>query len=58
MRLHDVGPYRAVRRDALLRLGMRDRTYGWPLEMVLRAGRAGLRVVEVPVAWVRAGTPR
>jgi dTDP-L-rhamnose 4-epimerase len=49
----DVGPFRAVRRDALLGLGMRDRTYGWPLEMVLRAGRAGLHVEEVPVAYRR-----
>jgi len=55
-RIGDVGPYRAVRRDALLALGLRDRTYGWPLEMVLRAGRAGLRVAETPVAYrVRAG---
>lgn len=56
VRLHDLGPLRAVRRDALLDLGVADRTYGWPLEMVLRAGDAGLRVVEVPVAYrVRAG---
>jgi glycosyltransferase involved in cell wall biosynthesis len=52
VRLHDVGPYRAIRRDALLALGMRDRTYGWPLEMVLRAGRAGLRVTEVPTRYL------
>lgn len=55
----DIGPYRAVRRDALLALDVRDRTYGWPLEMVLRAGRAGLRVGEVAVAYrVRAGTSK
>ena len=55
----DIGPYRAVRRDALLALDVRDRTYGWPLEMVLRAGRAGLRVTEVAVAYrVRAGTSK
>jgi glycosyltransferase involved in cell wall biosynthesis len=53
VRITDVSPFRAVRRDALLGLGMRDRTYGWPLEMVLRAGRAGLRVTEVPVAYRR-----
>jgi hypothetical protein len=51
--LADVGPYRAARRDALLTLGVRDRSYGWPLEMVLRAGRAGLRVAEVPVRYHR-----
>jgi glycosyltransferase involved in cell wall biosynthesis len=57
VRLHDVGPYRAIRRQALLELGMRDRTYGWPLEMVLRAGRAGLRIVEVPTRYLeRAGS--
>lgn len=49
----DIGPYRAIRRDTLLALGMADRSYGWPLEMVLRAGRAGLRVVEVPVRYHR-----
>lgn len=54
--LHDIGPYRAIRRDVLLELGMQDRTYGWPLEMILRASRAGLHLVEVPVAYrVRSG---
>ncbi len=58
-RVHDIGPYRAIRRDTLLALGLRDRTYGWPLEMILRAGRAGLRVTEAPVAYrVRAGTSK
>jgi hypothetical protein len=47
--LSDLGPFRAIRRDTLLALGVRDRGQGWPLEMVGRAGRAGLRVVEVPV---------
>jgi glycosyltransferase involved in cell wall biosynthesis len=57
--LHDLGPFRAVRRDVLVGLGMRDRGYGWPLEMVLRAARAGLRVVEVPVRYRRrAGTSK
>lgn len=59
VRLHDVGPYRAIRRDVLLALGMRDRTYGWPLEMVLRAGRAGLRVTEVPTRYLeRVGSSK
>jgi glycosyltransferase involved in cell wall biosynthesis len=47
--LSDLGPFRAVRRDALLGLGVRDRGSGWPLEMIGRAGQDGLRVVEVPV---------
>src|SRR5919198_1500937 len=54
--LTDLGPFRAIRRDALLALGIRDRGHGWPLEMVGRAGRAGLRVWEVPVRYhPRAG---
>lgn len=49
VRLADVGPFRAIRREALLALGLRDRGYGWPVEMVARAARAGLRIAEVPV---------
>jgi glycosyltransferase involved in cell wall biosynthesis len=49
-RLTDLGPMRAVRRERLLALGVADRRFGWPLEMVLRAGRAGWIVREVPVA--------
>jgi glycosyltransferase involved in cell wall biosynthesis len=48
--LRDVGPFRAVRRDALLALGMRDRGFGWPVEMVVRAAARGLRIVEVDVS--------
>jgi glycosyltransferase involved in cell wall biosynthesis len=51
--LRDLGPFRALRRDLLLSLGMRDRGQGWPLEMVGRAGLAGLSVVEVPVRYRR-----
>jgi glycosyltransferase involved in cell wall biosynthesis len=54
--LSDLGPFRAIRRDTLLALGIRDRGQGWPLEMIGRAGRTGLRVVEVPVRYrPRAG---
>jgi glycosyltransferase involved in cell wall biosynthesis len=49
--LSDLGPMRAARRDALLSLGLRDRAFGWPLEMVLRAAAAGWRIGEVPVAY-------
>jgi glycosyltransferase involved in cell wall biosynthesis len=45
--VRDLGPMRAARRDALLALGIEDRRSGWPLEMVLRAARAGWRIVEV-----------
>ena len=49
--LRDVGPMRAARRDDLRRLGIRDRRFGWPLEMVLRAARYGWRIDEVEVAY-------
>lgn len=49
--LTDLGPMRAARRQALVDLGVADRRFGWPLEMVLRAGRAGWRIAEVPVAY-------
>ena len=47
----DLGPMRAARREALLALGVADRRFGWPLEMVLRAARAGWRIEEVPVPY-------
>lgn len=49
--LRDLGPMRAARRDALLALGIRDRRFGWPLEMVLRAAGAGWRIEELPVPY-------
>jgi len=48
-RATDLGPFRAITRPALERLGMQDRDYGWTVEMQLAAARCGLRVVEVPV---------
>lgn len=50
-RLRDLGPMRAARRDALLALGLRDRRFGYPLEMVLRAARAGWRIGEIDVPY-------
>jgi glycosyltransferase involved in cell wall biosynthesis len=50
-RLQDLGPMRAARREALLDLGLTDRRFGWPLEMVVRAASAGWRIVEVPVSY-------
>ncbi len=47
----DLGPFRAIRWAALERLGMRDRTYGWTVDMQARAFAAGMRVVEVPVSY-------
>jgi glycosyltransferase involved in cell wall biosynthesis len=48
--LHDLGPFRAIRRSALLALGLSDRGFGWPVEMVAKAARARLRIVEVEVS--------
>lgn len=50
-RITDLGPMRAARREALLGLGITDRRSGWPLEMVLRAGREGWRITEFPVPY-------
>ena len=55
-RYTDLGPFRAIRFDRLLALGMRDPGYGWTVEMQVRALRRGLRVKEVPVAYRRRGT--
>jgi glycosyltransferase involved in cell wall biosynthesis len=49
--LRDIGPMRAARCDALLGLGITDRRFGWPLEMVLRAAEVGWRVTEVGVVY-------
>lgn len=46
----DMCPFRAIRRGALDRLGMRDETYGWNLEMQMRACQFKLRILEIPVA--------
>jgi glycosyltransferase involved in cell wall biosynthesis len=49
LRLADLGPMRAAGREALLGLGIRDRRFGWPLEMVIRAAAAGWAIEEVAV---------
>jgi glycosyltransferase involved in cell wall biosynthesis len=53
VRYTDMCAYRAIRRETLLKLGMRERTYGWNLEMQMRVARARLRVLELPVAYRR-----
>jgi glycosyltransferase involved in cell wall biosynthesis len=50
VRYTDMGPLRAIRRAALEKLAMRERSYGWNLEMQMRAARAKLRILELPVA--------
>jgi glycosyltransferase involved in cell wall biosynthesis len=52
-RYTDLGPFRAIRRDALARLEMRDTGYGWTIEMQIKAHKKGLRVVEIPVNYRR-----
>lgn len=49
VRYTDLGPFRAVRWPALLRMDMQDRTYGWTVEMQLKAAKLGMRSCEVPV---------
>lgn len=49
VRYTDMCPFRAIHREALESLGMREPTYGWNLEMQMRSARAGLRILEVPV---------
>jgi glycosyltransferase involved in cell wall biosynthesis len=49
VRFTDMSPFRAIGRRALENLGMREQTFGWNLEMQMRAAAAGLRIVEVPV---------
>lgn len=48
-RVTDLGPFRAIRADALRRLDMRDTAYGWTVEMQIKAIRMHLRIVETPV---------
>ena len=49
VRYTDMCPFRAIRRDALEKLSMREETYGWNLEMQMKAARSGLRILDAPV---------
>jgi len=49
VRITDLGSFRAIRRKDLLALDMQERTYGWPVEMIVKAGKRGYRIREVPV---------
>jgi len=51
VRFTDLGPFRAIRRDALAQLALRDRDFGWTVEMQIKAAKAGLRCVEQPVRY-------
>jgi hypothetical protein len=50
VRITDLGSFRAIRRADLEALGMRERTHGWPVEMIVKAARRGYRIHEVPVS--------
>ncbi len=52
-RLRDIGSFRAIRADKLAALGMIHPTYGWPVEMVVKAVKRGYRIVEVPIHYRR-----
>ncbi len=49
----DMCAFRAIRRDAFARLDMRENTYGWNIEMQMKAARAGLRILELPMPYRR-----
>lgn len=49
----DLGPFRAISRNALNAIGMADRNYGWTVEMQVKAAKAGLRCMEIPVRYRR-----
>ena len=51
VRYSDMCAYRAIRREALVRLGMREMTYGWNIEMQMKAARAKLRILELPMPY-------
>ena len=48
--LSDIGPFRAIRGPVLWDLGMEHKTYGWPVEMIVKAAKKGYRIVNVPVS--------
>ncbi|MBC7799076.1 MAG: hypothetical protein H7Z10_00515 [Gemmatimonadaceae bacterium] len=51
VRYTDMCAFRVIRRDVLVRLGMTEMTYGWNIEMQMKAARAKLRIVELPVPY-------
>lgn len=51
--LHDIGSFRAIHRDILQALQMREMTFGWPVEMLVKAAQAHYRIVEVPLHYRR-----
>ena len=59
VRLDDLGPFRAVRHSTILALDLEEQTYGWPVEMIVKASARGHRVTQVPVSYYpRIGTSK
>ncbi|WP_020104936.1 glycosyltransferase family 2 protein [Nocardia sp. 348MFTsu5.1] len=50
--IHDIGPMRAARRDELLALGITDRRFGYPVELLARAGGAGWQITELDITYL------
>jgi glycosyltransferase involved in cell wall biosynthesis len=51
VKISDLGPFRAVRADVLRQLALKEATYGWAVEMILKGALGGFRIVEVPVSY-------
>jgi glycosyltransferase involved in cell wall biosynthesis len=51
VRITDIGSFRAIRTRALFNLNMEQMTYGWPVEMVVKAARKGLRIKSIPIRY-------
>ena len=49
VRLHDIGSFRVIRRSLLETIDMREMTFGWPVEMLVKATRAHYRILELPI---------
>ena len=54
----DLGPYRAIRGKLLIQLNMKEMTYGWPTEMIVKAARQGSKIAEIPVSYHSRRTGR
>ena len=51
LQVTDLGPYRAIRSNLLHSLDLREMTYGWPTEMMVKAAKRRAQIIEVPVSW-------
>jgi hypothetical protein len=51
LRITDLGPFRVARADVLRRLELKENTYGWAVEIILKGTLGGFRIVEVPVSY-------